>query len=452
LTGARLSVSVDHRSLELSGRPFFYLGDTAWTLFKRLDRDEVELYLSNRAAKGFTVIQAYVVRGLEMRNRAGELPLVDHDPGRPNEGFFANVDHVVRRANEHGLVMGMVATLGEHVTHRPESIHYAPGEQVFTVDNARRFGEIMGRRYRDAALFWLLGGDRGPAPDDLAIWDAMAYGFKEGSQGEHLVSWHDGGGHSSSEMFHGRDWLDFNTVQSIHRSADPNYRLIAIDYSLAPVKPTLDMESRYEGHPDLRIQSQREVFGTDQEPVARIDPFQVREAAYWAVFAGAAGHGYGHNDLWQFHDPARGETQAEYSHPYIKPSNAWQVSMDAHGAFGVGYLRRLMEARPWYLAEPYPAIITAAPNDGEDRASALRARDGSFALVHLTWGSPVTVDLELLTPATVRCSWWDPRTGTGRAFEERPGAGQATFVPPTSGEGVDWVLVLDDPAMDPLPG
>ncbi len=57
--------------------PFFYLGDTAWTLFKRLDRDDAELYLSNRAAKGFTVIQAYVLRGLEVTNLDGHLPLVD---------------------------------------------------------------------------------------------------------------------------------------------------------------------------------------------------------------------------------------------------------------------------------------------------------------------------------------------------------------------------------------
>jgi hypothetical protein len=40
------------------GSPFFYLGDTAWALFHRLNREEAELYLRDRAAKGFTVIQA----------------------------------------------------------------------------------------------------------------------------------------------------------------------------------------------------------------------------------------------------------------------------------------------------------------------------------------------------------------------------------------------------------
>ena len=34
------------------GRPFFWLGDTAWNLFQRLDREEAERYLENRREKG----------------------------------------------------------------------------------------------------------------------------------------------------------------------------------------------------------------------------------------------------------------------------------------------------------------------------------------------------------------------------------------------------------------
>ena len=40
------------------GTPFFYLGDTAWELFHRLDREEVAEYLERRAAQGFHVVQA----------------------------------------------------------------------------------------------------------------------------------------------------------------------------------------------------------------------------------------------------------------------------------------------------------------------------------------------------------------------------------------------------------
>ena len=65
----RLRVSDNHRFLVIeNGAPFFWLGDTAWHLFGKSARAEttnqppVSLYFSNRAAKGFTVVQSVVVR------------------------------------------------------------------------------------------------------------------------------------------------------------------------------------------------------------------------------------------------------------------------------------------------------------------------------------------------------------------------------------------------------
>lgn len=47
------------------GRPFFYQGGTAWELFHSLDREEADLYLRDRAAKGFNVIQAVALAELD---------------------------------------------------------------------------------------------------------------------------------------------------------------------------------------------------------------------------------------------------------------------------------------------------------------------------------------------------------------------------------------------------
>src|SRR5262249_41061615 len=54
-----IGVSPDHRFLtQPDGKPLFWLADTAWELFRRLDRGEADKYLKDRADKGFTVIQA----------------------------------------------------------------------------------------------------------------------------------------------------------------------------------------------------------------------------------------------------------------------------------------------------------------------------------------------------------------------------------------------------------
>ena len=51
--------------LEKDGKPFFYLGDTAWELFHRLNREDADRYLRDRAARGFTVIQAVAIAELD---------------------------------------------------------------------------------------------------------------------------------------------------------------------------------------------------------------------------------------------------------------------------------------------------------------------------------------------------------------------------------------------------
>ena len=275
------------------GKPFFYLGDTAWTLFNRLNREDVDIYFKNRVAKGFTVIQAYLLRGLKAKNVYGHTPLIDNDPTKLNEAYFENVDYVINRANEMGLVMGLVACWGAHVEATYGKNVY-PEEQIFTRSNAYTYGRLIGNRYKNNCVIWYLGGDKEPLYNKEE-WAAMARGLKDGSENRHLVSYHGPGQTgklpSSSIWFHNEEWLDFNVLQTGHAWTVNNYDFITHDYNLKPVKPVLDMEASYENHIDVSKKVNR-----------RIDAHQVRESMYWQVLAGAAGHGYGCNDIWCFWD------------------------------------------------------------------------------------------------------------------------------------------------------
>ena len=65
-SGKKIEVSANHRFLQWDdGSPFFYFGDTAWELFHKLTREEADMYLTDRAQKGFTVIQAVGLAELE---------------------------------------------------------------------------------------------------------------------------------------------------------------------------------------------------------------------------------------------------------------------------------------------------------------------------------------------------------------------------------------------------
>jgi Protein of unknown function (DUF4038) len=184
----RLKVSPNGRYfVDQNGKPFFYLADTCWLLFQRLNHADVDEYLRDRVAKGFTVIQAYVIRGLGKRHPdgngslLGESPFIDRDATRPNEAYFKNIDYVVNRANELGLVMGLVTAKSWHVNNTPE--------KVFNEKNAYTFGKFLGERYKNNAVIWYPGGDSIPGMDDT-VWVAMAKGLRDGSGGTQLISYH----------------------------------------------------------------------------------------------------------------------------------------------------------------------------------------------------------------------------------------------------------------------
>jgi len=409
------------------GRPFLYLGDTAWELFHRLSREEADLYLQDRADKGFTVIQAVVLAelaGLTEPNACGDLPLVDMDLAQPNDAYFRHVDTIVESARAKGLYIGMLPTWGDKVVKA-----WGQGPDGFIHEgNAAGWGRFLGERYRDAPnLIWILGGDR-TAEGFEQVWREMARGLREGDGGTHLMTYHPMGGQASSTWLHNEDWLDFNMVQSGHGEKNgPNYAMVAHDYALTPVKPCMDGEPRYEDHP----------VGWKPEEKGWFDDFDVRQAAYWALFAGAHGHTYGCHDIWQFYQPDR--------QPISWARTPWQEAMNLPGAFDMQHVRKLIESRPMLLRIPDQDLIAAGQGEGIDHIQATRASDGSYAFVYLPTGKPVTARMGKLA-GEVRAWWFDPREGTATGIGRYPNTGERTFTPPSSGRGNDWVLVLDEAA------
>ncbi|MBV9848968.1 MAG: glycoside hydrolase family 140 protein [Armatimonadetes bacterium] len=418
------------------GSPFFYLGDTAWELFYRLGRAETERYLADRAAKEFSVIEAVLLSefgALERANAEGHLPLTDKDPARPEEAFFAHVDFVADKAAELGLWMGLLPTWGDKVGPKM----WGAGPEVFTAQNARAYGEFLGRRYRDRPVIWILGGDR-PVRTEAHrdIWRAMAAGIKAGDGGRGLMTFHPPGGHSSSEFVGGEDWLDFEMIQTGHGGRDgATYELVGEDYRRTPTRPTMEGEWCYENHP------------VNWKPeLGRYDDWDVRKGLYWSLFAGGHGFTYGCNDIFTFYRAP--EDLAVYGN--FTPVLPWTRALDLPGAQQLKYARRLLLSRPYLTRIPDQELIASDIGMGADHVQATRDAEGRHAFVYVPNGRAVTVDLGRLSGQTLAACWYDPRTGAATEAGRFPAQGTQEFTP---AGGADWVLVLDDAARDfPPPG
>ncbi|BET66985.1 glycoside hydrolase family 140 protein [Opitutales bacterium ASA1] len=427
-----MGVSPDGRRLQhADGTTFFYLGDTAWELFHRLNREEAARYLEDRARKGFNVIQAVAlaeIDGLAVPNAYGDLPLHDQDPARPNEAYFAHVDFIVERAAALGLYVGFLPTWGKYWKTGDTNL-------VFHPDNARVYGRFLGRRYREHPLVWILGGDQNVVtPEERAIIDAMAAGLREGDGGAHLITFHSRGPGQSSRQLQDAPWLDFHMSQTSHAARDHDTGLYAEhDYGLAPARPTLDGEPRYECIPVG-------FYWREHGRIDRFDDDDVRHAAWSSVMAGACGHTYGNNNIWQMWQPDRA--------PAIQANIPWHEALDHPGARQMGLMRRFFEANDFGKLVPDHAVIVDGPARGLAKIRALRATDGSRLVVYSPRGEPFTLDQSVVKVAYFRITWFDPRYGVSHEFRISPRAWDnhafQTFTPPTSGRGQDWILVIED--------
>ncbi|MBA2562705.1 MAG: glycoside hydrolase family 140 protein [Chitinophagaceae bacterium] len=425
---SQFKISANKRYLLKDDKPFFWLGDTAWELFHRLDREQADQYLKRRAEQGFTVIQAVALAefdGLHAPNAYGDLPLENDDPAKPREAYFKHVDHIIDQANKYGLTIGFLPTWGDKLWKST----WGKGPEIFTPVNAKNYGKWLGNRYRDRQnIIWIIGGDRNPQNAmHENVWRQMAEGIEEGVGGNDkaLISFHPQPNElGSAQWFHKDGWLDFNMFQNGHCRDGAIYDKIQTVYNMIPVKPVMDAEPIYEDHP---VCFNAKDLGTSA-------PYDVRKYAYLDLFAGAHGHTYGCHDIWQFYSADK----EAVNNPHVY----WQQALELPGANQMKFIRNLMESRPLLDRVPDQSILLENNLSASGRIQATRGKD--YLFVYTAAGKAFTIALGKISGKLLKGFWFDPKTGNTTAIESFENRGTKKFTPPTSGYGNDWVLVLDD--------
>jgi hypothetical protein len=431
-----------HYFVKADGTPFFWLGDTAWSIFNHPKPADVDVYLDDRAAKGFTVIQGVIALWdyNNRRNPDGQLPFLNGDLGQINEAFYTNVDSILDKVEAHDMYMAILPYW-----------HKNAGDRLATEgtpEKMQAYCKFLAQRYAKRNVFWILGGDSTAAGEAGVkiqhITDLEAQGLIEGAKAagvnKIMISYHPTGRQSSSFWFQNSPWLDFNAIQSGHYIRTTNFRIVAEDFAKTPAKPTLDMEPGYENITDGLIRN-----NTNATRIAATD---VRRSAYLAVFAGAAGHTYGCGELYEFWSP-----ESNGPLPGWAAGLPWRESLKLPGSSQVQFLRYLVESRPMLDRVPEQSLIVENDLPVLDRVEAMRAADGSYAFVYTAAGKPFQMRTGKLSGAKLVAWWYDPRTGKAKQFDTFLKTDTREFTPPSSGIGNDWVLVLDDAAKKfPPPG
>lgn len=413
--------------------PFFWMGDTAWLLFHQLTLKEAYTYLRNRRELGYNVILADFIHTPDQKNLAGATALVDGDISRINEedGFWEHADKVIQMAEELGLYMGLLPVWGSSIVKGG----------CLNNENLEGYMNFILKRYHDAPnVIWIVGGDvRGDVNHELFC--RMGKMMKQ-DRPDRLVGYHPFGRTASSLWFHEESWLDFNMFQSGHRRYDQtqlgawddntaaegnfgedNWRYVERDYARTPVKPVFDGEPSYEWV----------VQGLHDNSQPYWKAADVRRYAYWSVFAGAAGHTYGHNSIMQFYRDL--SSAGAFGAKYL-----WSDAIHHPGGAQMIHLMELMESVDYVHGRPAQELLRAAQGEKYDYISVFAGEDFVFAYTYT--GREISLSLKDYAGKELGAYWMDPVTGRSTFICDVTGKEEVTFLPPEREDGTDIVLVI----------
>jgi len=449
----RLKVSDNkHFLVHEDGSPFFWLGDTGWELFHRLDRSEAELYLQNRKELGFNVIQAVLLteRGpLNSPNSYNDRPLTSTTGiflpqttlGEKFEDsvaydYWNHVEYILSLAEKKGLFVAVLPCWGDYVTPRFRDV-------IIFDDTAKgyNYGHFLGDKFKHHKnIVWVLGGDRLPDENNsgIAVWRSMAEGITDATNGEKnqnnkanyqstCMSYHCY--YPSSIWFENDEWIDFHMWGSYHekRDLDRSFEIPCYQWQLKNKKPTLNAEPPYE------------LSGINYDVEGKFgyfDDFDARQQAYWSVFAGAMGHTYGCHLVWSFYNTTYDKPDASLN------GQTWKSQLNAAGAMQMKFLKQLIESKTFFDRVPAQDIIAL---NRHDPTGHLQATSGfNYAFVYIPTGKITKIVMGKINGKNVKAQWYNPKNGKYQKIGDYENKGMIEFNPP--GEemrGNDWVLVLD---------
>ena len=416
-----------------NGKPFFWLGDTGWLLFKKLSRQESVLYLEDRKKKGFNVIQVMVLHEMKQAvNFYGDSALIDCDAAQPKTtpgndfndsiqyDFWDHIDFVIDEAARRGIYMALVPVWGSNLKGK-----------LVNEASARKYATFLANRYKHKPnIIWLNGGDI-PGSEGLSVWNIIGNTIKS-IDSNHLMTFHPRGRSTSSTWFHQEKWLDFNMFQSGHkdyaqdtvapRIGEDNWKFVIQDYALSPVKPTMDGEPSYEQIPHGLHDTISPLWNAND----------VRRYAYWSVLSGGAGFTYGHNAVMQFHNGiGTGDFNCKQS---------WREGIKEIGSSQMQYLKQLMLSTKLSNFIPDQSMVQ---NQGSRYDYIVASRNNQMALLYTYTGRSIKVNMGKIDGAKLSASWYDPRTGKYMKQGIFKNVGTVEFDAPGDVKaGNDWVLVL----------
>lgn len=403
------------------GTPFFYTACTAWNGALKSTDAEWDIYLKDRVANHYNVIQFVTTqwRG-GSKNSLGQVAFTGSGRISLNPDFFTLLDKKVDEINAHGLVAAPVLlwALQQGAGRELSPGYHLPDQEAILL------AKYMVARYGGHHVIWFLGGDGKYIEEYEQRWKNIGRGVFGGEHGNArppgIVAMHPQGQSWIGKQYAHEDWVDILGYQTGH-NATPNTQKwitqgpVAQEWTSLPPKAFINLEPVYE---DIN----KDAKAAD-----------IRNASYWSVFSTpVAGITYGANGIWPWIRPGE-EIENHGKAPFLRP---WNESIKLPGSVQVGYLAEFMRKYSWWTLKPAQELLVENKEAGEF-ISVLRSDDRSLLMAYVP--QAITVKLYTTSGLVFQGQWFDPvkNTYASATLSQKNGVLEAA----SPGDG-DRVLVL----------
>lgn len=422
-----LSLSPNNRYFLKNGKPFFWLGDTAWALSMKLTKAEATEYLDDTAARGFNVIQIFNDAFWALDNSAktalGSSLYKDKDPRKLNPEYWTHLAWVVDQAGSRGihvlLCIGGPAILAEYQGAKSKDYYKLLDTNSKRYSYGRAVGHFLRKQNRN--IIWCLGQDEPLAANPfISGWNAMAEGLADGVNGE-IVDQFDGNANYASTLitYHGpnsvtlspygrsqssikdQPWLDIYATYAgnrlLHDTALKHSRLV-------PVRPAFEIETRYESSTEMYKDWPRwalqtsDVFGGSND---LIGGDETRAHIYQTFQAGHMGYTYGNDAIYPF-------------------NAGWRSALRAEGRLSMAHAAKFYKNIDWTKLRPDQSLINGSADSGLSRVAAAYTTDGQHITVYFPKGGvEKAIRYSRIEPSYthIEARWYNPQTGIFSAKE-----------------------------------
>ena len=410
------------------GTPFFYLGDTHWTMPKEefdsagdyagdiKTNSHFRYIVDRRAAQGFTVYQSEPLQsGINVSD--GYISSTDITA-------FQKLDKYYQYIAEKGLV-------------HANAQFFLPGESNVTkefIENLRPLTRYWVARYSAYPVMWTLGqevDDASNFSDEKALWQTyvdMCKIMNEVDPYKHPTSAHQvnamvitcKGGVFTAGVDYGTSEFNPNSTAKTHITRQSKfYGVQGHTWWASQWRPTVHMQYNFdiprdywengEGKPTIDYEARYHYLSASD--------FGARVQAWIPYLCGMYGHGYGARDMWYYGTTSYDQDANDgvgYMTAAEKAERSWSYFIDAPISTELTYLRGFFEHVGWWKLIPDFDNGNAFQKVDGKEGFYVAAHDGNDVYVVYLYNRTVDSAGKLVNmdkKATYVAQWFDTRTG-----------------------------------------